>query len=234
MRPGGDQIGPRPRPRPQPRAEADFEATTELPRTPREDEPAPAPPPRSATGAGGRPGAMAERKPEPKPEPEDKEDKTAGSRRAQPARSRLDSRADARKAEAEARRRRKSRLTIAGGAVVAIAAVCLVPQVRTILRQSFTRLPQQSTAIYFTADPRVQGTLLDVPLTVKGVNTGKSIYDVKVWTDDAAGKVDASTTAKIPTVHGVTAAVVTLPIATDAAQVWVSLDGTGQTLHFQI
>jgi len=153
---------------------------------------------------------------------------------AEPVRSRSNSRAGARKAEAAARRLRKTRVNTALVIVLVVAAACLVPQVRTVLRQSFTRLPQASTAIYFTENPKIQGTELDVPITVKGVNTGVNTYGVKVWTETSAGKVDGSTTAKIPTKRGVTSAVVTLPIATDAAEVWVSLDGTSQVLHFQI
>jgi hypothetical protein len=151
-----------------------------------------------------------------------------------PTRSRSAARAGARKAEAAVRRRRQGRVTAAASALVVLIAVLLVPQVRTILRQSFTQMPQQSVAIYFTSNPKISGTLLDVPLTVQGVNSGTSTYAVKVWTENAAGKVDGTTTAKIATSHGVTASVVTLPIATDAAEVWVSLDGTTQVLHYQI
>jgi hypothetical protein len=46
--------------------------------------------------------------------------------------------------------------------------------------------------------------------------------------------VDGTATAKIATAHGTTASVLTLPIAADAAEVWVSLDGTSQVLHYQI
>lgn len=119
-------------------------------------------------------------------------------------------------------------------AVVALAALFLVPEVRTVLRQSFTHLPQQSIAIYFTENPKIHGTVLEVPVTIRGVNTGVHTYGVKVWTENTAGKVDGSTTASISTAHGVTAGVVSLPIADDAAEVWVSLDGTTQVLHFRI
>lgn len=123
-------------------------------------------------------------------------------------------------------------------AVLALASVVAgavnVPQVRTVLRQSFTQLPQTTTALYFTSDPSINGTVLSVPITVDGKNTGLSTYRVKVWTETAAGKVDGSTSAQVPTVKGVTAAVVRLPVATDAAAVWASLDGTGQVIHFKI
>jgi hypothetical protein len=147
------------------------------------------------------------------------------------------SRAATRKAGAEARRRRTRTSRTAAAAVLALlalAALLLVPGVRTVLRQSFTRLPQQSVAISFTENPDIHGAVLEVPVTVRGVNTGLHTYGVKVWTENAAGKVDASTTASISTVRGVTAGVVSLPIADDAAEVWVSLDGTTQMLHFRI
>ena len=241
MRPGerAERAGPRPRPRPRP--VSDFEETAELPRSlPPRPTPAPTRRPEPAPRPGARPRSRtaveAERKPEPEPEPEAAEEPEP--EREEPVRSRSSSRAGsragARKAEAEAKRRRKNRVTAAALVVLVLGVACLVPQVRTILRQSFTHLPQASVAIYFTRDPKIQGTVIDVPITVKGVNSGVSTYGVKVWTENSAGKVDGSTTAKIPTVHGVTAAVVALPVADDAAEVWVSLDGTTQVLHFQI
>lgn len=122
-----------------------------------------------------------------------------------------------------------------GGGVLLAAVVSLsLPQVRTVLQQSFTHMPQPSTAIYFTSSPQINGTVLDVPVTVKGINTGVSTYNLKVWTVNAAGKIDSTTNAKVGTAGGVSASVVALPIAADASEVWVSLDGTAQTLHFQI
>jgi hypothetical protein len=140
-------------------------------------------------------------------------------------------------------RRRESRpeLPRANGRVVAAAVIVLVavgalfvPHVRLVLRQSFTQMPQTYTSLAFTADPTIQGTVLSVPVTVQGTNTGLNTYQVKVWTVNGAGKVDESTTAKVPTVKGVTAAVVTLPIATDAAVVWVALNGTDHTIYYKI
>jgi len=159
------------------------------------------------------------------------------ARAAEPSEA-VTSRSGKRKAEVEARRRRttRTRRTAVGAAaaVLALAALFLVPGVRTVLRQSFTHLPEQSTAIYFTENPKIFGTVLQVPITIRGVNTGVHTYGVKVWTENAAGRVDGSTTASIGTAHGVTAGVVSLPIADDAAEVWVSLDGTTQVLHFRI
>lgn len=206
----GGPGSPLPRPRPQPRPVGDREPG----RPPTAVEPE-----RAAT----RPAETDERPETGKPEP------------TQPDRSR----AATRKAGA-AQRRRRTRTTRTTAAAVlallALAALFLVPEVRTVLRQSFTRLPQQSIAISFTENenPQIHGTMLEVPVTVRGVNTGLHTYGVKVWTENAAGKVDASTTASIGTAHGVTAGVVSLPVADDAAEVWVSLDGSTQVLHFRI
>jgi len=206
----------RSRARPLPRPATDFEATAEIPRSRMESD-------------AWTPAADAA-KAEPEPEAESEKSEAGAGR---PVRSRSASRADARQAEAAARKR-QSRVTVAASVLVVVIAVLLIPQVRTILRQSFTRMPQESVAIYFTSSPKISGTLLDVPLTVQGVNSGTATYAVKVWTENASGKVDGTTTAKIGTAHGLSAAVVTLPIATDAAEVWVSLDGTSQVLHYQI
>ncbi len=133
-----------------------------------------------------------------------------------------------------AKARRRGLLPLAGLVLLALLGTLFAPGVRTVLRQSFTRMPQATTAIYFTADPTIRGAVLNVPITVDGTDTGTSTYQVKVWTETAAGTVDASTQAKVPTVKGVTAAVVTLTVAPDAAVVWASLDGTGQVIHFRI
>jgi hypothetical protein len=131
-------------------------------------------------------------------------------------------------------RRRVRPLVLTCVLLIALAGSLFVPEVRTTLRQSFTRMPQPVTAIYFTADPKIQGTVLNVPITVDGKDTGISTYQVKVWTVTAAGRVDARTDAKVPQVKGVNTAVITLTIAPDAAVVWVSLDGTDQVIHFKI
>jgi hypothetical protein len=139
------------------------------------------------------------------------------------------------------RREAGPELPRANGRVVAAAVIVLVavgalfvPHVRLVLRQSFTEMPQTYTSLAFSADPTIQGTVLSVPVTVQGTNTGLNTYQVKVWTVNGAGRVDESTTAKVPTVKGVTAAVVRLPIAADAAVVWVALNGTDHTIYYKI
>lgn len=248
MRSPDGEIGPDedrgpnpPRPRPRPRPVGDFGTEPGLPR------PRPVNDFESETAA--EPGPPRPRTPALEPEAGDGAEPEKPRRRtavAEPGTSdgaepetlepeaKATSRAGERKAGVLLRRRRTRRASAAVLAVLALFALFLVPEVRTVLRQSFTRLPQESTAIYFTENPRIQGAVLEVPLTVEGVNTGVHTYGVKVWTENASGRVDASTTARIATAHGVTAAVVTLPIADDAAEVWASLDGTTQVLHFRI
>ena len=122
-------------------------------------------------------------------------------------------------------------------AVFLVAAAALsLPSVRTVLRQSFTRIPQPYTAMYFTTAPTVTGTVLRVPVTVQGVDTDESVYGIRVWTVTAAGKVGESTTAAVHWNAGAqtAATVVTMPVQPDAAVVWVSLDGSQESLHFKI
>lgn len=222
MRSPDGEIGPRdgtsrpasPRPRPRPVADPRF---------------TPGFPARTRSAVAPR---YAEPEPEPESDPGERDEAREPAPREQPTRSRTATR------RAGSAARRRTRTTRALGATVAVllalCALLLVPEVRTVLRQSFTHLPQQSTAIYFTENPRISGTVIEVPLTVRGVNTGVHSYGVKVWTENAAGKVDSSKTASIGTAHGVTAGVVTLPVGDDDAEVWVSLDGTAQVLHYRI
>jgi hypothetical protein len=139
----------------------------------------------------------------------------------------------ARRSSARTRWRRNS---LIGGLVVAALAVTLaLPPVQTVLRQSFTRLPSPYTALYFTSDPTVDGVALSVPITLEPVDAGSTSYGVRVWTVSASGAVNADTRSKITAdKKGVWSTVVRLTIAPTAAVVWVSLDGTAQTLHYRI
>jgi hypothetical protein len=190
--------------------------------------------PVGTSGAGRR---RAEPGPEAEPAPEPA--RAAGN--AEPEKT-TSHRHSAHSARARAKRREAGpEVPRANGRAVAAAVLVLVavgalfvPHVRLVLRQSFTQMPQTYTSLAFGADPTIQGTVLSVPVTVQGTNTGLNTYQVKVWTVNNAGKVDDSTTAKVPTVKGVTAAVVTLPIAADATVVWVALNGTDHTIYFKI
>jgi hypothetical protein len=147
-----------------------------------------------------------------------------------------------RKAGHRARRKakpvRSTRLKYAAVGVlvaVAVAASVTLPSVKTVLKQSFTRLPQPYAALYFTSDPTLDGAALTVPISVQPTDEGVRSYTVRVWTVTAAGTVDPdATAATVSPKNGVWATVVTLTIAPTAAVVWVALDGTQQTLHYRI
>jgi hypothetical protein len=194
--------------------------------------------PVGTSGTGRR---RAEPEPEPKhePEPEPKPARTDGDADAERStphrRSAHSARGQAKQREAKPEVARPNGRVVAAAVIVLIAVGALfVPHVRLVLRQSFTQMPETYTSLAFTASPTIQGTVLSVPVTVQGTNTGLNTYQVKVWTVNGAGRVDGSTTAKVPTVKGVTAAVVRLPIAADAAVVWVALNGTDHTIYYKI
>ena len=106
---------------------------------------------------------------------------------------------------------------------------------QTVLKQSFTRLPRPYATVYFTSDPTVDGAALRVPLTVESADTPQSDYGLDVWTVNAAGVVSAKASAKVTTRGGTAATtVVTMTVTPDASVVWVSLNGTQQTLHYRI
>jgi hypothetical protein len=131
--------------------------------------------------------------------------------------------------------RRRGTLAAIGLAVVALAGTLALSPVQTVLKQSFTRLPQPYATIYFTSDPTIDGAALHVPLTVESADTPHGDYGLNVWTVNAAGAVSGKASAKVTT-HGATAAttVVTMTVTPDASVVWVSLNGTQQTLHYRI
>jgi hypothetical protein len=120
------------------------------------------------------------------------------------------------------------------GGVVAIVALLALPPVRAELRDSFTRLPQPYTALYFTSPPRVDGTVLTVPVSVHAVNTGTTAYTVRVWTVDTLGQVDDSQTADLAWDGQALSAVISMPVNPQADFVWVSLGGSTETLHYKI
>lgn len=145
-----------------------------------------------------------------------------------------------RRAAHRARRKtgRSTRITYALAAAlvtVGLAAGISLPSVQTVLKQSFTRIPQPYAALYFTSDPTLDGAALTVPISVQPTDEGVRSYNVRVWTATAAGTVNGNaTTATVAPKNGVWTTVVTLTIAPTAAVVWVALDGTQQTLHFRI
>ena len=121
-----------------------------------------------------------------------------------------------------------------GAGIVVLAALLALPPVQAQLRDSFTRLPQPYTALYFTSPPQVDGTVLTVPVSVHAVDTRTDTFSVRVWTVDAAGKVDDSRTADLAWDGQAMSAVVSMPVNPAADYVWVSLGGSDETLHYKI
>ncbi|MEY9930864.1 hypothetical protein ABH926_005511 [Catenulispora sp. GP43] len=130
--------------------------------------------------------------------------------------------------------RHRRRLTISAGGLAAVCVLLALPPVRSELRDSFTRLPQPYTALYFTTPPQVDGTVLTVPVSVHAVDTSTNAYSVRVWTVDAQGRVDDSRTADLTWDGQAMSTVVSMPVNPAAQNVWVSLKGSDETLHYKI
>jgi len=130
--------------------------------------------------------------------------------------------------------RHRRRLTILAAGIAAVGILLALPPVRTQLRNSFVKKPQPYTALYFTTPPQVDGTILTVPVGVRAVDTGTASYNVRVWTVDAQGRVDASRTADLRWDGQALSTVVSMPVNPAADYVWVSLGGSTETLHYKI
>ena len=128
----------------------------------------------------------------------------------------------------------RRRLAMGAAGVVAVGALLALPPVRAELRDSFTRLPQPYTALYFTTPPQVDGTVLTVPVSVHAVDTSADSFTVRVWTVDAQGHVDDSQNADLTWDGEAMSAVVSMPVNPQADYVWVSLNGSSETLHYKI
>lgn len=130
--------------------------------------------------------------------------------------------------------RERRRLAVGVAGLAAVGALLALPPVRAELRDSFTRTPHPYTALYFTSRPQVDGTVLTVPVSVRAVETGTDAYSVRVWTVDSTGHVDDSQNADLKWDGAAMSTVVSMPVNPAAEFVWVSLDGSDQTLHYKI
>lgn len=133
-------------------------------------------------------------------------------------------------------RKRVLAAVAAGISVLILVLMAMLPPVRTVLRQSFTRQPAAYTEMYFSGKPVVSGILLTIPVTVVDHGTGAKSFVLKVWTTDGGGKAGTPTSITVTPQHGSATTVVKLSIQLPAyAQVlWVNLAGREQTLHYRI
>jgi hypothetical protein len=128
------------------------------------------------------------------------------------------------------------------GAVVAavlvgvLAFIGTLPSVRTILSQSFTRLPTPYTEMYFSATPTVNGILLSVPVTIVSHATGEKSFVLRVWMTNAAGQTEAATSITVTPKYGEATTVVKVAIEmpADGQVLWINLAGQQQTLHYRV
>jgi hypothetical protein len=121
-------------------------------------------------------------------------------------------------------------------ALVAVLALAIgtVPAVRTIVRQSFTRMSVPAAAMYFTGNPTVNGAMLDVPLAIDARADTATTFTVKAWLDNGSGAPGKSMTVKVVAHGSVVKTTLQVPLPLDAEVVWVNLVGQSQTLHFRI
>lgn len=134
--------------------------------------------------------------------------------------------------------RGRRRGILAAAAVVLVAAavygVSTLGPVRTVLRQSFTPLSSPATQFYLNGDPWVSGEYLNVPLgAILQNGPGSAKYQIQVWTVDASGKTDASTTVTLAVQGGKGAANFMLPIPQGAQLVWAQIEGTSLSVHYR-
>jgi hypothetical protein len=134
---------------------------------------------------------------------------------------------------------RPRRLLLAVGALAVILALAMgawsVPSVRTVLLQSFTRIPAPYTELYFTSTPTIDGTTVTVPVTVEDHGTGAAHYQVRVELRTDQGKLVGTATAQLTPKDGTAVPVVLhLRSSAAAALLQVTLPGHPQSLHYRI
>ncbi|WP_037575686.1 hypothetical protein [Phaeacidiphilus oryzae] len=124
---------------------------------------------------------------------------------------------------------------VAGLAVLLAAGVLLwtLQPVRTVMLQSFTRIPQSFTELYFTTSPVFDGDTVIVPVSLNAHGTGVRTYRLRVTLDSDGGKALAATTLVLHPRDGVaTRSVTRLRSAGSVADVRVALLGHPQRLRY--
>ena len=120
--------------------------------------------------------------------------------------------------------------------VVGLAAwiVWEIPAMRTLLRQSFTRMPDHYTELYFFSPPSVESGIVTVPIAL--VEHGDdSALRLRILVRDGSGRATAQTTTAVqPRPDVPVTLLVHLPNAPDQGQVQVELLDHPQTLLYRI
>ncbi|MGW4287902.1 hypothetical protein ACWEIK_13295 [Streptomyces sp. NPDC004673] len=117
-------------------------------------------------------------------------------------------------------------------ALVLCGAVWSVPDVRSVLRDSFTERQQAYIELYFGKEPFLQGHDLVVPLRLVEHGETGGRHPVRVWAEDAEGHRLASRTETVTTKPGALISVdVRLHIKGSVGLVEVTLPGHPQRLR---
>jgi hypothetical protein len=125
--------------------------------------------------------------------------------------------------------------------VLALIAAMVSPGIRTVLRESFTRMPAEYTELYFSGEPRLSGTgakariAVPVGLLHHGAAGATFVIRAQVSTPDGAtGPATETSLATEPERPGSAVLTVTVPATATAYDVNVTLPGHPQTLHYQL
>ncbi|WP_436525449.1 hypothetical protein [Actinoplanes sp. HUAS TT8] len=125
-------------------------------------------------------------------------------------------------------------------ALVLIAAG-VSPGVRTMLRESFTRMPTEYTELYFTAEPSLTGTgakariAVPIGLLHHGASTSSYVVRAQVSTPDGqAGPAAEKDLTARPETPDTVMLTVTAPGSATSYDVKVTLPGHEQTLQFRL
>ena len=104
----------------------------------------------------------------------------------------------------------------------------------TLLRQSFTRLPDRYTELYFFSPPSVNSGIVTVPIAL--IDHGDdSVLQLRILVRDTSGRATAQTTTSVQPRRDVPVTFfVLLPETQDQSQVQVDLLNHPQTLHYRI